>query len=123
MADASAVDSHLGQLAPLVLIEKIAHVRGGCTPGSSRLGVLVPSGDRLGPTEPAALTALVHIEPLAHVRGGGVLSPQAFEGPPQTKGHPAKPWVSFFFHSLAAALLHFHGPAEGVLHLAGLNGR
>lgn len=30
--------------------------------------------------------------------------------------------MSFFFSRfLAAALLHFHGPAEGVLHLAGLN--
>ena len=47
-------------------------IRGGCTPGNSRLWVLVPSGDRPGPTEPAGetLASLVLIEPLAHVRGG-----------------------------------------------------
>ena len=31
-----ALNSRLWQLAPLVLIERIAHVRGGCTPGNSR---------------------------------------------------------------------------------------
>ena len=38
---------------------------------NSRLWVLVPSGDRPGPTEPAGetLASLVLIEPLAHVRG------------------------------------------------------
>ena len=47
-------------------------IRGGCTPGNSRLGVLVPSGDRSGPTEPAGetLASLVLIKRLAHVRGG-----------------------------------------------------
>ena len=44
--------------------------------GDSRLGVLVPSGDRPGPTEPAGetLASLVLIKPLAHVRGGGCVS-------------------------------------------------
>ena len=53
---------------------------GGCTPGNSRrvaardksrLWVLVPSGDRPGPTEPAGetLASLVLIGPSAHVRG------------------------------------------------------
>ena len=47
-------------------------IRGGCTPGNSRLWVLVPSGDRPGPTEPAGetLASLVLINRLAHVRGG-----------------------------------------------------
>ena len=53
---------HPGQFAPmggklrLRLCKRIAHVRGGCTPGNSRLWVLVPSGDRPGPTEPAGET-------------------------------------------------------------------
>ena len=69
---------HPGQFAPiggklrLRLCKRIAHVRGGCTPGNSRLWVLVPSGDRPGPTEPAGetLASLVVIKALAHVRGG-----------------------------------------------------
>ena len=69
---------HPGQFAPiggklrLRLCKRIAHVRGGCTPGNSRLWVLVPSGDRPGPTEPAGetLASLVLIERIAHVRGG-----------------------------------------------------
>ena len=50
-------------------------MRGGCTPGNSRLWVLVPSGDRPGPTEPAGetLASLVLIKALAHVRGDGYL--------------------------------------------------
>ena len=68
---------HPGQFAPmggklrLRLCKRIAHVRGGCTPGNSRLWVLVPSGDRPGPTEPAGetLASLVLIGPSAHVRG------------------------------------------------------
>ena len=83
---ASAVNSRLWQLASLVLIEPLAHVRGGgcisvklrrvAARDNSRLGVLVPSGDRSGPTEPAGetLASLVLIEPLAHVRGGGCIS-------------------------------------------------
>ena len=53
---------HPRQFAPmggklrLRLCKRIAHVRGGCTPGNSRLWVLVPSGDRPGPTEPAGET-------------------------------------------------------------------
>ena len=69
---------HPGQFAPmggklrLRLCKRIAHVRGGCTPGNSRLWVLVPSGDRPGPTEPAGetLASLVLINRLAHVRAG-----------------------------------------------------
>ena len=69
---------HPGQFAPmggklrLRLCKRIAHVRGGCTPGNSRLWVLVPSGDRPGPTEPTGetLASLVLIKALAHVRGG-----------------------------------------------------
>ena len=72
---------HPGQFAPmggklrLRLCKRIAHVRGGCTPGNSRLWVLVPSGDRPGPTEPAGetLASLVLIKALAHVRGDGYL--------------------------------------------------
>ena len=62
-----------GSSLPLVLIERIAHVRGGCTPGNSRLGVLVPSGDRSGPTEPAGetLASLVLIKRLTRVRAVG----------------------------------------------------
>ena len=64
-----------------MLIEPLAHVRGGgcisvklrrvAARDDSRLGVLVPSGDRPGPTEPAGetLASLVLIKPLAHVRG------------------------------------------------------
>ena len=43
------------QLAPLVLIERTAHVRGGCTPGNSR---------------PWQLASLVLIKRIARVRGG-----------------------------------------------------
>ena len=48
-------------------------IRGGCTPGNSRLGVLVPSGDRSGPTEPAGETLVVaraHREDSARARRG-----------------------------------------------------
>ena len=73
-----------GSSLPLVLIERIAHVRGGCTPGNSRLGVLVPSGDRSGPTEPAGetLASLVLIERLAHVRARGEFLTFANTAPP-----------------------------------------
>ena len=64
---------------PLVLIERIAHVRGGGRakrPSAwaliSRLGVLVPSGDRPGPTEPAGETlaaARAHQEANSRARG------------------------------------------------------
>ena len=67
-----------GSSLPLVLIKRIAHVRGGCTPGNSRLGVLVPSGDRSGPTEPAGETLAVaraHQENSARARG---LHPRQF---------------------------------------------
>ena len=47
-------NSRLWQLASLVLIKRLTRVRGGCTPGSSRLG---------------QLAALVLIKRLAHVRG------------------------------------------------------
>ena len=69
---------HPGQFAPiggklrLRLCKRIAHVRGGCTPGNSRLWVLVPSGDRPGPTEPAGETlaiARAHRENSARARG------------------------------------------------------
>jgi len=46
----------MGGKLRLRLCKRIAHVRGGCTPGNSRLWVLVPSGDRPGPTEPAGET-------------------------------------------------------------------
>ena len=55
-------NSRLGQLASLVLIEPLAHVRGGCTTGNSRLW---------------QLASLVLIEPLAHVRG---VAPLAIRG-------------------------------------------
>ena len=65
-------NSRNGRQATLAPVQRIAHVRGGCTPGNSRLWVLVPSGDRPGPTEPAGetLASLVLIERIAHVRGG-----------------------------------------------------
>ena len=68
---------HPGQFAPmggklrLRLCKRIAHVRGGCTPGNSRLWVLIPSGDQDRPSRQARRSLpLVLIEPLAHVRGG-----------------------------------------------------
>ena len=63
-----AVTSRLWQLASLVLIERSAHVRGGCTPGNSRR-VAARDKSRLW-----QLASLVLIERLTHVRaGGGVL--------------------------------------------------
>ena len=49
-------NSRLWQLASLVLIKRLTRVRGGCTPGKSRLGQLAP---------------LVLIKRLAHVRAVG----------------------------------------------------
>ena len=57
--------------------------------GTRETGVLVPSGDRSGPTEPAGetLASLVLIEPPAHVRGGGRLTLSApHRGAPPPKG-------------------------------------
>ena len=51
-----ALNSRLWQLASLVLIKKLAHVRGGCTPGNSRQW---------------QLASLVLIKKLAHVRAVG----------------------------------------------------
>ena len=64
-------NSRLWQLASLVLIELPAHVRGGCTPGNSRR-VAAQDEPRLG-----QLASLVLIEPLAHVRG---VAPLAIRG-------------------------------------------
>ena len=64
-------NSRLGQLASLVLIEPLAHVRGGCTTGNSRR-VAARDKSRLW-----QLASLVLIEPLAHVRG---VAPLAIRG-------------------------------------------
>ena len=56
LPSAWALNSRLRQLAALVLIKKLAHVRGGCTPGNSRQW---------------QLASLVLIKKLAHVRAVG----------------------------------------------------
>ena len=109
---------------PLVLIERIAHVRGGCTPGNSRPGQLAAARAH---QENSARARGLHprqfapwggelrsrlCEPLARVRaGGGLPSRTPFK---HRKGHPSwfgcpfclgrKKLFRFTFHPAAAVL-------------------
>ena len=68
----------MGSSLSLVLIERPAHVRGGCTPGNSRR-VAARDKSRLW-----QLASLVLIEKIAHVRGGGCKGAAGTLPPPLT---------------------------------------